>query len=305
MGINIGAGIGSAGIGSAGIGTAGISIDPSGPSYTGPLDLVPGAAVGISAVRAPSSDLLGEPGYTLKKLDGDTEPTQAFSYAAVDPGTVNSATIATFLDGEDGETIAITNGSTNARDFSVIGGQVGMYWGAGSGTPQFTLSTTKNMSATLIPMAAGARTYVFVLNYTENENGNSILKHHEAGSPELIFGAYWNNANDIYVEASYEAEEVRFVTDATALTTGRHIVELQFDAAGILTVLVDGVEKPCSVDGGAAFSLPAVVASEFLIGSGSNTDPCGVCEFYAWPQEDMGATARLNIQQACNTPALS
>ena len=71
-----------------------------GSVYEGPLDLVPGAVAAYS-VRALGSAWLGQPLFTLQKMDGGAEPSEEFDADAV-TGEAPLAAIATFLGADDG-----------------------------------------------------------------------------------------------------------------------------------------------------------------------------------------------------------
>lgn len=287
------AGVGGAGISSSsitGVGGVGISKGAASPAYTGPLDKVPGAYWGISALRAPGSALLGQEGYTLKKLDGGEEPTQAFSYAGTSPAEVDIGAINTFLDSDDGAVVSVKDGSGNAVNFTGPGTDA-VVWEESGGLPQFTVGAGQLLGS--CNFSAGARTYVFVFNYIENATGVSFFGQEGEGFSMYLFSVL-SQINDIGVQIDTDEESVTFST-GQVLMTGRHLLEFQFDASGNLSIVLDGADVPVSVVGGEPFQLPATAGDDVRLAFSNNTVPQGLNESYAWPLEDMGSAARSDI----------
>jgi len=134
------------------------------PSYTGPLDVVPGAVVAYGQ-RAMAAANLGSPVYTIRRDSDDA--TQAFNSDAT-TGAVDPAAIAAFIGGGNGfittwndygtageDGVQATNGSQPAWTASVFGSVPAL---SGDGSDDF-LATAGN-----IVLANGAFTYVFVID---------------------------------------------------------------------------------------------------------------------------------------------
>lgn len=264
-----------------------------GAEYEGLLDIVGGARVAVSSARALSAAMLEQPAYTLQKLDGGAQPTQSFSYEA--DGTIDGAAITTFLDGNDGGLMVLNDHSGNGEDFESGNSPV---WSLNApNKPAFVVTGEQKVIAANTATAAGARTYAFVVDYIENENGTQFWLHHSnTDSADVTVKSFWNAANDIWVDVtSGDGGTVATWVTSGTLTTGLHLVELQFDASGNLVVLIDGVNANAVLEDGSLVALPAMADAEHQFPL-NMTPAMKFFEYYLWPQQNIGATARANIK---------
>lgn len=269
-----------------------IATTAEGGGYEGPLDIVSGAVVGYSSSRALRAAMLGQPAYTLKKLDGDAEPTQSFSYDGT-TGLIDKPAITTFLDGDDGGLDLYNDHSTSVAD-AMPGNQV---WNAnGSEPPTFTTAGGANFN-NFFDIPGGARTYVLVLDYVEDdiEFGPQLFTHWLGDVRIVEFKTYYAVQDDIWVDirSADGLTRTQWATSST-LATGRHAVELQFDALGNLSVLVDGVDMGATRVEGELLVLPAAAGGfmEFP----AHADPAlNFYEAIIWPQQAITSPCRANI----------
>lgn len=202
----------SAGIGGGGI-TKAASTPP--PSFTGPLDKVPGADwVGAwSTARAMAASMLGQPGGTIRKLDGVTNPEQSFSYGAVD-GAMPAASITTFIDGNpgaqtvlndnSGSGVNLTASSVNAAwSASLQNGKCGVTAGDAEEFRNILTSMIFDGSVTVIAVTRGPIRILAV-------NGSSDYM-------DFDFNASGNTFNDLFHTATGNEASRRILSPAASV----------------------------------------------------------------------------------------
>lgn len=165
-------------------------------------------------------------------------------------------------------------------------------WNAGAIRPYFNLNSesVNKTSDFVTPIPAGARTYIFVAEYVETAIGLELFRT-ASSDLSVICGINFDAENQLYVSVSDGVDSVDWYTTET-LTTGTHLIELQFAANGNLAVLVDGAACTVNLDGGGAISLTEEDATVRIINNAANI---GASEFIIWPQQNIGAPVRTNI----------
>lgn len=272
------------------------------PAYVGPLDLVPGAVVAYSSARALSAAMCGQNGYTL--FNGTD--TQAFAYNA-STGLIDAAAIATFIGGGTGRSSIINDHSGNGYsglqgtddnrpvwNATYVSSKPGFSFVPEGGVPK------KHWVASDVDLAAGDRTYVYVINYTASEDQFQDLTAYQEtdeGDTEPHAWIYYNTPNDLaFLVRDFEGNDLAIWLTSGTLSTGNHLLEYQVATNGTVTILVDGVSAAAALDSGVLTALTANLGVQLLLPSFPSGDfLLKLAEFYIWPQQDMGAGARANI----------
>lgn len=255
---------------------------PPPEGYEGPIDLVPGAVVGYSqrALAAAFTD----PVIRLAAL-GTGEEFMNFAADvnhAVSPAAVNAWIASVAGTGAAG---------LNFKDQSGNGSDTG------DSAPDWTDATSDGLPAFLdgnqfaggvgISFAGGAMTIAIVVDYVANENGGSLVRLSAPGQ-QIEVGTYATNPNELYAYLAFGGEDEGFWETATLLTTGRHLVEAQIDAAGNVAIFVDGANVNVALSSGVAFTLPAFTPEAQFLSTGDGNK---VYELIVWPAVTSGARA--------------
>lgn len=269
------------------------------PSYTGPLDLVPGASFAWSqqALAAAFTD----PAVRLI-LDDVGESEQDF--APTDNHSVSISAVNTFKgadnafvkgcydqtgNGYDVENFFATV-ETNPPGWAVIGASPHPAMGprASAGIIVYPLGRDS------APNLSGGATIFLVMYKSADVLDNTL---HPIQAYDSGFSANWQ----IGVGNEYLQLQVSEAVDwrATADATGLHILEWVVDAAGEVTILMDGVDMSATPDG-VVTPLPAtatgILEQEILANTALGPVTTAIYAAICWPGA-LSAPNRLAVRQ--------
>jgi hypothetical protein len=247
-------------------------------AYTGPLDLVPGAAWKAAYSQQCLAAAFAGPLVRLRESGGNTEQ----NFSPVDHA-VSASAIATFLNGNSGFGVTWYDQSGNSKDASQATTANQPQWNANAigSLPTFqfasTLAQTFFGTAAAIEITGGAMTVFAVFkntNATEASYLCGMNYNAQAGDGELF--AVWNDvdsANKVVIDSSSDAfgtNEMRYrsSTGSTAVNTD-FVVAISVSATGAI-IRVNGVSMT-PVDAG--FDMPiGTIAGKIGVGNADFDD---------------------------------
>lgn len=214
--------------------------------YTGPLDLVPGAAwlPSFSSTRALAASMLGEDGYTLRATD-DTE--LAFAYNA-STGLIDASAIATWAAGHGGDAfLKIWNDHTvNAKSLTQATEATQPQWTPNSiaALPSmFGISSTVETSTGIEFTEADPLTVFIVVKFTDFP-AQSMTADFRDGVTNSAGIFLFDSFGEMIIDAGPSNDW--YVEQPTA--TGSYIFEWVVAADGSMTLLINGTEPTMNTD---------------------------------------------------------